>query len=257
MKRIAGPHFRVQDHSGLAQFYCGLLGMQAVAATTESVAFGFDAHRACVRFHRTADKPYEPRPNDFYWKIGITLRDLDAAVADLRNKGLAVSDPNQFRDIGYMSKIADPTGFTIELLQQGFEGNSKPVPPGGHAIAAQATLAHITLRVTDIASARTYFEDRLAMRLMSVQPVEEYGFCLYFYSWSDEPLPEPDLTSVGNREWLWSRPYAFIELQHLETPGAVVRKAEGNTSGFDGFSYLGSSDEDPVFVALSDLNLLS
>lgn len=256
MKRITSHHLRVHDLEALSGFYGDLLGMQELGRNRDSRTFGFDANHCCVAFHRTGGRPYEAHSNDFYWKIGITLGNLDAAIAALRTRGLAVPDPHQFRDIGYMTKITDPNGFIIELLQQGFEGNCKPMP-AGHPIGAQSTLAHITLRVTDIAAARSYFEKALAMRLMSVQPVEEYGFCLYFYSWSEEPLPDPDLTSVGNREWLWRRPYAFIELQHLARPGATVHKTEMDRCGFDGFSYLGNPDEDPVFVAESDLNHLS
>ena len=93
------------------------------------------------------------------------------------------------------------------------------------------------LRVTDIAAARAYCERRLGMRLMSRQPVHDRGFCLYFYGWSDEALPDPDLEAVANREWLWSRPYALVELQHLETPGARVRKPDDRAAGFAGIAY--------------------
>ena len=82
------------------------------------------------------------------------------------------------------------------------------------ANGGQATLAHITLRITDLPAARELCENKLGMRLMSIQPVQERNFSLYFYAWSDEPLPNPDLEAVENREWLWARPYALLELQH-------------------------------------------
>ena len=142
-----------------------------------------------------------------------------------------------------MTKITDPNGLVIELLQQGFQGHEGPIPEG-HPIGAQATLAHITLRVSDIKSAADYFENRLEMRLMSVQPVGAHGFCLYFYAWSRrEPLPDPDVKAVANREWLWRRPYTLIELQHLETAAAPVRRADADSCGFDGFTYADDRDE--------------
>ncbi|MEH6631238.1 MAG: VOC family protein [Halopseudomonas aestusnigri] len=254
--KISAQHLRVLNFDGLSDFYCGLLGMQEVKTEKNLRAFGFSADQCSVVFHQTEVAPYQPQANDFYWKIGVTLRDLDAAVGYLRDRGLTLPDPYQFRDIGYMSKLTDPKGLSIELLQQGFEGNAKSLPDG-HPVGTQATLAHITLRVTDIATAKSYFEETLGMRLMSVQPVEDFGFCLYFYTWSDEPLPEPELTSVSNREWLWSRPYTFIELQHLEKPGLSVNKSTFSDSGFEGFCYHPKTSDKPIFVHVSDLSHLS
>ena len=253
---IRTQNLRVRDFEGLSHFYCGLLGMQAFQGVPGTLSFGFHPDRCRLVFRRADVAPFVARPNDFYWKIGITLRNLDAAVAFLRDNELDVPDPVQFRDIGYMSTITDPNGFIIELLQQGFEGNAKAVPEG-HPVGEQATLAHITLRVADIAAAKRFFGEKLGMRLMSVQPVEDLGFCLYFYGWSVEELPRPDLESVENREWLWGRPYAFIELQHLQLIGASVHKTAGTRSGFDGFSYGESQSDDLSLVSIADLEHLS
>ena len=262
MGKIVRQHFRVNETAHLAKFYCDLLGMQAFdqegdgAGDGATKTFGFDANRCCLQFDRKHVTQYQPEANDFYWKIGITLRNLNTAIDFLRSNGVVVSDPHQFRDIGYMSKIADPNGFVIELLQQGFKGNEKPVSDG-HPVGAQATLAHITLRVTDLAMAKAFFEDKLSMRLMSLQPVREYGFSLYFYTWSDEVLPNSDLSSVANREWLWRRPYTFIELQHLEMPGATIRKTPPDMAGFDGFSYISDESDKLFFISETKLTELS
>ena len=255
MKRISGQYFCVADLTHLQEFYRDALGMRAFEGDGKSKRFGYVDQGCFLQFDQRDVSPYEPAPNDFYWKIGITLHDLDAAIAFLKEYGVKTTDPVQFRDIGYMSKITDPCGLTIELLQQGFEGNAKPVPHG-HLVGAQATLAHITLRVKDLAVAQSYFHDELGMRLMSVQPVRENGFCLYFYTWSDEDLPDPDLSSVANREWLWSRPYTLIELQHLEMPGASVQNARPDMAGFTGFSYMGVGDEKETFVSRVELEKL-
>lgn len=255
--RFARHVLNVETFSGLSDFYCDSLGMRSFG-TPEKLLFGFDPDQCLLEFRAGAAGPYVPEANDFYWKIGITLRNLDVAVAYLRDRGLTVADPRQFRDIGYMSKLIDPNGFAIELLQQGFEGNSRPAGEG-HPIGGQAILAHITLRVTDLPTVRTYCEQTLGLRLMSVQPVEPFGFCLYFYCWSEEALPNADLRAVENREWLWRRPYTLLELQHLETDGARVRKTEPQTLGFGGFAFGDTGDRTAslCYISVVDLQALT
>ena len=255
MNKIIRQHFRVENFEALSPFYTDLLGMQAFDESKHAITFGFDKQSCCLEFHKKPVQAYVPESNDFYWKIGITLRDLDAAINYIRKQGISVPDPYQFRDIGYMSKITDPNGFVIELLQQGFEGRAQAIGDG-HPIGSQAILAHITLRVTDIAQAKQFFERQHGMRLMSVQPVDQYGFCLYFYSFSDEDLPNEDLTAVENREWLWRRPYTFIELQHLQLTQASIHKTAANMAGFDGFSYTQQNSKLPVFISARELKLL-
>ena len=252
--KIVKHILKVQNFSDLSRFYGDYLGMSSFG-TPDSPLFGFDRQQCLLEFREGASAPYEAEVNDFYWKIGITLHDLDAAVAYLRRRGLSLPDPYQFRNIGYMTKLRDPKGFVIELLQQGFEGHAKPAGVG-HRVGCQATLAHITLRVTDLTAARSCFEDRLGMRLMSIQPVRDLDFCLYFYAWSDEALPSPDLTAVENREWLWSRPYTLIELQHLEARNASIRRADPGQAGFDGFAYETATAATPRYVSPADLSAL-
>lgn len=254
--KFARHVLNVETLDGLDDFYCDVLGMGSFG-TAEDPLFGFDPDQCLLEFRAGAVGSYAPEATDFYWKIGITLRDLDAAVAFLRGRGLSVPDPRQFRDIGYMSKLVDPNGFAIELLQQGFEGNATPAGEG-HPIGGQAVLAHITLRVTDLAAAQSFCEETLGLRLISVQPVEPFGFCLYFYCWSTEVLPVSDLRAVENREWLWRRPYTLLELQHLESDGAKTRRSEPHVSGFGGFAFGdgGGSASDLRYLSLEDLKTL-
>ncbi|WP_053005715.1 VOC family protein [Kiloniella spongiae] len=258
MKRITATHFRVPDFTDLGAFYGSLLGMKVVHQDRDRMAFSFDASQNSLVFQKAEVTAYDTGPKDFYWKIGITVQNLDVVVSYLRERSVVLSDPYQFRDIGYMTKIIDPKGFHIELLQQGFEGNGTQFDPGaypsGHPIADQAILAHITLRVTDLLPARHYFEKKLGMRLMSIQPVSDRGFCLYFYSWNEENLPDPDLKAVANREWLWRRPYSLIELQHWEDPAAQLSQTPMDQAGFDGFSFAGEGDPVQNKVSFADLS---
>ena len=248
---ISSLHLRVPDTCGLAEFYCEALGMQSVPSNLGSLSLGYVPNSCQLVFRKEAVSDRIERKNNFYWKIGITVRNLDAAVHFLEQKGVSVSEPTQFKDIGYISHIKDPNGFTIELLQCGFKGNEQSVSQG-HRIGSQATLAHLTLRVTNIAAAHDYFVNTLGMRLLSVQPVTDHNFCLYFYSWSNERLPDPDLKSVANREWLWARPYTLIELQHLQLPAASIHYESSIEAGFVGFSY-NKINIEPEFVSGTDL----
>ncbi len=235
--RLSRLCFNVCNAAQQADFYTSLLGMEQLGEDA-GPAFGYHQDQALLEFRESPRKAYAPAGDDLYWKIGITLQNLDYAVEYLTSQGWPVSAPRQFRDIGYMCHLTDPEGLHIELLQQGFEGNHGAIPNAGHPIGAQAILAHLTLRVANLDAAKDAFGGAMGMRLMSVQPVPERDFSLYFYSWSDAPLPEPDLEAVGNREWLWARPFTLLELQHLEAASAV-RAPRPDEAGFAGFAYGG------------------
>ena len=217
---------RVPDVECVKKFYCDILGM---TITDKGLCYAADGLK--LVFEQTATKKRSSTGRDGYWKIGITVKDLNSVVNDVRKAGVEVSEPLQFKDIGYVSHMKDPSGLGIELLQQGFEGKSKP----GGPIQEQATLAHITLRIADLSRAREICERDFGMRLMSVQGVPEYKFTLYFYSWSDEELPDSDVTSVANREWLWARSYPLLELQHLESasPEDIKSTSDGEAGPID------------------------
>ncbi|MCK5820152.1 MAG: VOC family protein [Psychromonas sp.] len=240
INKITKQHFRVDNFDGLKAFYVDILGMKNFS-TIDTMIFGFNKESCTICFHKKQSMPYISTPNDFYWKIGITLKNLDLAVEHLHKKNIVVSSPVQFKDIGYMAKITDPKGFIIELLQQGFLGYEEKIDNNIHPIGPQGIFAHITLRIHDLQKSTYYFEKILKMRLMSIQAVKEYGFCLYFYSFSNERLPNEDLHAVKNRQWLWRRPYTFIELQHIQTPSVALNKQPFDMASFDGFSYGGSS----------------
>lgn len=238
--RIARNRLNVSAGEDLQSFYCDLLGMETFASD-DALVVGYDDRQCLLEFCVGDFGPFYDGGEGFYWKIGITLGDLGAAVSYLRQRGSQVSDPRQFQEIGYLCHLRDPNGFPIELLQQGFEGNEKPLPPGvSHPIASQATLAHVTLRITDLAAAKQVCEERLGLRLMSVQPVDlpDRKFCLYFYAWSQEKLPDPDLEAVGNREWLWERPYTLLELQHIENASGRIRIGKPDEAGFAALGFL-------------------
>lgn len=217
-KRLAALRLQVEDPASLATFYVDVLGMQAEKeAVGEQDAVwrvGYPGEDADLLLF-SGGVPYRHERNDRYWKIGICLPDLDLAYAQLLQRGVQVTAPRQFLNIGYMMHLSDPAGFVIELLQHDFASmremdgdGSLPLGGGGH-------IGQITLRTGDIAKELAVLGD---MRLLSVQDVAEYGFDLHFLAYTNETPPKADLTSVANRPWLWRRPYTTLEFQHQ--PGA-------------------------------------
>ncbi len=224
---------RAKSPNSLAQFYVEHLGMKA-HRDGETVVLGYDGVDAVIALQQAdAGESYRHTRTDRYWKIGITLPNVDIAQAQLHKAGIAVSDPNQFGDIGYMCHLHDPEGFPIELLQHRFLGHRDAaagdpnLPLGGGARIGQ-----ITLRTTDIEAALAFYRDRLGMQLMSIQPVAAYGFTLYFLAFTDERPPNADLEAVGNREWLWMRPYTTLELQYLASESGPLGFPGETAPGF-------------------------
>lgn len=218
--RLSGLRLRVADPERLARFYVDVLGMTAQAQGV-SLRVGYDGQDADLLL-MPGGGGYTHDRGQRYWKIGITLPDVDLAAAFLREKGVEVSEPKQFLDIGYMCHLSDPEGFVIELLQHGFEGNRPEHAADPAAPFAQARVGQITLRTGDIAAEDAFCRAQ-GMRLLSMQDVGQYGFDLHFYAFTDDVLPNPDLWAVGNREWLWKRPYTTLEFQHIA--GAQFAKA--------------------------------
>ena len=116
--RIAALRLRVADPARLADFYRVNLGM-VVRAEGDARRVGYPGPSADLLLLPGGGR-YAHDRGQRYWKIGITLPDLDQAAEWLRRAGINVSRPAQFRDIGYMCHLSDPEGFSIELLQHDF-----------------------------------------------------------------------------------------------------------------------------------------
>lgn len=235
---------------GLARFYADHLGM-IVKESGAGLIVGYDGADAEIELVRGASGgAYVHDRGDRYWKIGITLPNVEIACRQLREAGIAVTEPWQFGDIGYMAHLADPEGFVIELLQHRFEGRRSSdegdprLPLGGGARIGQ-----ITLRSLDLDADLAFYRDRLGMGLLSIQPLPDHGFDLYFLACTDDRPPETDLEAVGNREWLWQRPYTTLELQHVRDRAAPFALPAAGAAGFAGLTL---SDAGPAAGHLRD-----
>lgn len=248
--QLARVVLRVRSPDTLARFYTDHLGMKA-RTEGDAVVLDYDGADAAIEFRQAkSGASYAHTRTDRYWKIGITLPNVDIAHAQLRQAGIAVSDPTQFNQIGYMCHLSDPEGFSIELLQHSFLGNRhEEEGDRDRVLGGGARIGQITLRVANLQSALAFYRDRLGMGLLSIQPVDGFGFTLYFLAFTRDRPPNPDLAAIENREWLWQRPYTTLELQYFDgRPGAFGLPAD-NEAGFDGISM---SDSDRSEASLRD-----
>jgi len=230
---LAGVALNVVSPVALAAFYVGSLGMR-VLRKAPYVRLGYGGQGACLELRPSLSRvPYRHDGLDTYWKIGIAMPNVDIAYDQLCNAGIAISEPRQFQEIGYMCHFSDPEGFQIELLQHTFQDQTRTaagdpaLPLGG-----SGEIGQITLRTADIGGALDLYQTKWGMRLLSVQPVEDRDFTLYFLAHTDESPPDPDTEAVGNRPWLWQRPYTTLELQHLRNPASRIRPPSPDETGY-------------------------
>ena len=251
--QLARVILRVRSPENLARFYVERLGM-TVIEDGQGLVLGFGGGDAAIELRQImTDIRYRHRRSDRYWKIGITLPDVDIAHAQLVKAGVQVSEPSQFENIGYMAHLQDPEGFQIELLQHRF-GKRRARREGDPAapLGGGARIGQITLRTMNLETALAFYRDRLGMTLLSIQPVPDYGFTLYFLAFTEERPPDAGLEAVSNREWLWQRPYTTLELQHFGEAagahGAFALPAEDEP----GFAGLAIKDADAAAAHLLD-----
>lgn len=229
--RLAALALNVDDPVKLAAFYGDVLGMSRCDRDGE-VAVGYGGEGAALILRRApVDAPYKHAPNHRYWKISITVPNLDVGHAQLVERGMVVTAPRQFREIAYLSHLADPEGHVIELIQHTFDG--KPRTSAGddtQPLGGGARLGLVTLRTNDMEAEKARVVGGLGMRYLSRQAISDLGFDLYFFAFTDDEPPVADINAVANREWLWQRPYTVLEFQH-RTGGGVAGAAEPSQPG--------------------------
>ena len=248
--RLLHHTLQVSDAQQSLEFYCHRLGMRIVGHTkggfgaADSYLLAFDEPQGShleLRCDRT-DSPigYEHDEGDLYWKTGITVPDVNIARERLYFAGVQVSEPHQFRDIGYLCHLRDPDGYVIELLQHNFAATHEPIEPDpAFALGSPPNIGQVTIRTRNPAVSIPFYRDLLGMRLLSRQDVETPGFTLYFLGFTDEMPPSGDVNSVDDREWLWQRPYTTVELQHVwgtENENMTYRTDEDGPLGFRGIT---------------------
>ncbi len=176
-----------------------------------------------------------------YWKIALSVADLDMARERLLADGLEVSEPVMVPDVAYLCHCSDPDGYDIELIQHRFPANHSESPyDPGFALGTRTSFSLVTYRVRDPQASLAFYRQQLGLRLLSKQVLAERGFTLYFLSADAESAPDDDVEAVGIREWLWQRPYTLIELQHVHGTEADPEYGypTGPETGFRGIRLL-------------------
>ena len=228
---LAAITLNVRNPLKLAEFYCDTLGMVRFERNGE-VAVGYGGQGAALILRSSSNiSDYQHAQNHRYWKIAITLPNLDLAHDQLTKKGIDAPNPRQFREIAYLTHITDPEGHIVELIQHTFDGKPRddegdPVAPLGGG----AQLGLITFRTDNIEREMVHCLEELGMSYLSRQPVADLGFDLYFFAFTKEKQPNPDVNAVTNREWLWQRPYTVLEFQH-RLDGEKILHVEAPHSG--------------------------
>lgn len=220
---------RVTNPEAQRQFYCDVLGMSEWG----DGRVGYAEQETALRFVK-GDGAYRPQPSDLYWKIALSVPNIELAYAQLQKAGVACSEPNQFGDVGYLAKVEDPEGFAVELIDHWFKGNRPDTPYDERLLGGGAHLSLVTLRSADIATLEPGILS-WGMIPLSVQPVVSRGFTLYFYAFTDERPPNPDLEAIENRTWLYQRPYTVLEIQHVHRLEAETLPAQ-TACGYGGLT---------------------
>lgn len=227
MPRLDTLTLRVRDPEAQRRFYRDILGM----TDRGEGRVGYAEGEMAIHFAK-AETAYAPRPTDLYWKIAISVPNLDLAVGQLRARGIAVTPPRQFQDVAYLAHVTDPEGFTIELLDHWFEGERPEETHDTTRLGGGPHLGLLTLRTTDIDAVAPELLG-WGMRPLSVQNVSTHGFTLYFYAFTNEAPPDPDLAAIENRAWVYQRSYTVLEVQHVHGLDAETHPSKG-ASGFGG-----------------------
>ncbi|QKJ23257.1 VOC family protein [Poseidonibacter lekithochrous] len=177
-----------------------------------------------------------------YWKIALSIKDVDIARERLLEKGVDIGPAFQVPNVAYLCHFYDPDGYCLELIQHKFQENHiKEDENKNYVLGNKAIFSLITYRVKDINKSLEFYTKHLGLKLLSKMDVSKRGFNLYFLALTNDILPnETDIEAIENREWLWQREYTIIELQHiLQFDNDKEFKYEvGKTTGFNKISFI-------------------
>ena len=220
-------NLRVMNLEAQTRFYCDVLGMRELG----SARIGYSDRQAAIRF-LPANEPYSPTHKDLYWKIALSVPNIELAYEQMRRAGVQCSVPHQFEDVGYPAHFKDPEGFSIELIDHVFKNHRRAKKVDPNLLGGGAHLSLVTLRTADIEAVEPVLLDR-GMRKLSVQPLHSYGFTLHFYAFTDEHPPDGELAAVSNRTWVYQRPYTVLEIQHVHDLAEESDQPQ-DAAGFEG-----------------------
>jgi len=213
---ISSLNFKVKNSQEVSNWYSKVLGM-STTKVGDTFICQYPGQQTKLSFENFAGSDVgSNQKTSVYWKIGIGLEDVKLGQQNILAAGTSVTSPRQFQEIGYLCHLNDPAANSLELLQNTFEKNFvKPEPQNEFALGQPGKIGQITIRSSDIEKTLLLYQTVLGMKLLSIQPVTQYGFTLYFLAYTDDVPPNTNnLEAVENREWLWQRPYTTLEIQY-------------------------------------------
>ena len=219
ISKIAQLYLYASQIESTLVFYTKTLGMKLVKQEQvndlKAYHLSYGNKEASLVFVNNPDFKRQYIENEGYWKIALSVEDLSIAREALLQSGVDVGPAFQVPEVAYLCHFKDPEGYTIELIQHKFEVNHVPKEPNiEFALKTPTVFSLITYRAKYIYQSLKLYQD-IGMRLLSVQDVSTRGFTLYFLAFTEDVLPNEDVTAIENREWLWQRPYTILELQHV------------------------------------------
>lgn len=227
MHKIEVIRLRTPAPEAQIQFYSTVQGMhQRVDGTV-----GYSDDEAGLLFE-PGEGQYEMAMDDLYWKVSISVPNIDLACSQLAAAGIEVDGPQQLGDVAYLAHFEDPAGFKLELIDHWFEGDRPEQDFDERMLGGGPRLNLLTLRSNNIEKVEAVVSE-LGMTRLSIVPVLDRGFTLYFYGFTDEQPPSTDLYALANRTWVYQHSSTVLEVQHRTQAKPMARHSTGK-SGYAG-----------------------
>jgi predicted enzyme related to lactoylglutathione lyase len=244
--KLSAIILRSEEPETQKNYYIDVLGMKERNDGT----VGYGSQEAGLVFEKAEGK-YVALKSDVYWKIAISVPNIELAYRQLTAKGIRMKVPYQFQDIGYLAHIKDPQGFTIELIEHQFKGDRPKNNWDESLLGGGPSINLLTLRTNGIEPIDGLVK-KLGMTPLSIQKVHNYDFTLYFYAFTNEKPPSGNLHDLVNRPWLYKRAYTILEVVHY-TGGKIKPLQEQLGVGYYSTRISGLSDN----LNSNELNLVN
>ncbi len=227
MPKLAALRLGSPDPERQKRFYLEVLGMRE----REDGMIGYADEEIGLLFE-WANSGYVASTEDLYWKISISVPDIELACRQLTDLGVHIDGPRQFGEVGFLAHLVDPLGFHIELICHWFEGDRPERIYDARLLGGGPHVSLLTLRCHDISLIHQVATE-LEMTRLCIVPVLEHGFTLYFYGYAGDSLPNSDLHALEARTWVYRRPYTVLEVLHREQDHAMLKRGPGQ-AGYKG-----------------------